>query len=245
MDPLFRVETLSCTAYPNQLAYMAMHQDYSEHFVYNEIGRLQILLDDERSCGDKIVRHLLQGGKGHFGPLEHPSITLACGYFPHSVMQQARTHRVGISYDVQSMRYTGKRIVESDLRDSDMEELFYVRPAGHYHDRSGKSYFFTEEDRKYYKIKLRDSAWVYKTTTLAGHSEEHARGLLGFDFRQHFVVSFNMRSLMHFLDLRAKADAQLEIRQLCELMFQCFHSWSPEVAEWYKETRWSKARLSP
>jgi thymidylate synthase (FAD) len=54
-----------------------------------------------------------------------------------------------------------------------------------------------------------------------------------------------MRSLMHFLDLRAKADAQLEIRQLCELMFQCFHSWSPEVAEWYKETRWSKARLSP
>jgi len=29
------------------------------------------------------------------------------GLVPHSVMQQARTHRVGVSFDVQSMRYTG------------------------------------------------------------------------------------------------------------------------------------------
>jgi thymidylate synthase (FAD) len=241
MDPLFRVETLSCTEYPNQLAHMAMHQDYSERYMYEEVH----VYRDERNCGEKIIRHLLQGGKGHFGPLEHPAITLTCGYFPHSVMQQARTHRVGISFDVQSMRYTGQRIVNSDLRDSDIEELFYVRPPGHYVDRSGKSYFFTEDDRTVYKTNLRKSAWAYKDAILQGHSEEHARGLLGFDFRQHFVVSFNMRSLMHFLDLRAKADAQLEIRQLCELMYQRFYDWSPEVAAWYKETRWSKARLSP
>ena len=245
MDPLFRVETLAKTENPNTLVYAAMHQDYSERYVYEEVTKLVPLEMDEHIWGGQVIKHLLKGGKGHFGPLEHPSITFACGYFPHSVMQQARTHRVGISFDVQSMRYTGQRIAKSDLNRDDMEQLFYVRPVGEYTDRSGKRYEFCEEVRNTYMDRLRLTARDYQDAIQAGHSEEHARGLLGFDFRQHFVVSFNMRSLMHFLDLRAKADAQLEIRHLCELMFTRFEEWSPEIAAWYKENRWSKARLSP
>ena len=42
----------------------------------------------------------------------------------------------------------------------------------------------------------------------AGFAEEHARGILPFDYRQHFVVSFSLRAFLHFLDLRAKLDAQ-------------------------------------
>jgi len=76
-------------------------------------------------------------------------------------------------------------------------------------------------------------------------SEEHARGMLPFDYRQHFVVTFNMRSLMHFLDLRAKKDAQLEIQQLCELMMPHFLEWSPAIARWYQFTRLGKGRLAP
>jgi thymidylate synthase (FAD) len=76
-------------------------------------------------------------------------------------------------------------------------------------------------------------------------SEEHARGKLPFDYRQHFVVSLNLRTLLHFLDLRFKKDAQLEIQKLCELMWPHVELWVPEVAAWYKTTRMGKARLSP
>jgi thymidylate synthase (FAD) len=76
-------------------------------------------------------------------------------------------------------------------------------------------------------------------------AEEQARGMIPFDFRQHFVVSFTLRALLHFLDMRAKADAQEEIRQLCSLMWEPTAAWVPEIAAWYHRTRWGKARLAP
>ena len=48
---------------------------------------------DEQRAGE-IIKRLLAGERGHFGPLEHAQIVLNVGWFPHSVMQQARTHRV-------------------------------------------------------------------------------------------------------------------------------------------------------
>jgi thymidylate synthase (FAD) len=74
---------------------------------------------------------------------------------------------------------------------------------------------------------------------------EDARNIIGYGIRQHFVVSFNCRSLMHFLDLRAKDDAQKEIRDLCELILPHFEAWCPSVATWYVKNRWGKARLAP
>jgi len=68
---------------------------------------------------------------------------------------------------------------------------------------------------------------------------------LPFDYRQHFVVTFNLRSLMHFLDLRGKADAQIEIHQMCQLMMPHFAEWIPPVHDWYTKNRWGKARLAP
>jgi thymidylate synthase (FAD) len=84
MDPLFRVEVLSQTPDPERVIWQAMHQDYSPDFVSPE-GWIPA------NYGEAVVRHLLEGDRGHYGPLEHPQITFAVGYFPHVVMQQART----------------------------------------------------------------------------------------------------------------------------------------------------------
>jgi thymidylate synthase (FAD) len=54
-----------------------------------------------------------------------------------------------------------------------------------------------------------------------------------------------LRAMLHLLDLRAKADAQLEIRQLCDLMWPHLEAWAPEIAAWYKKTRLTRARLAP
>jgi thymidylate synthase (FAD) len=242
MDPLFRVDLITATPNPQQCIYAAMHQDYSEGYVYDDRANWP----DETRAGEICVQRLLAGDRGHYGPLEHPQITLNVGWFPHSVMQQARTHRVGVSFDVQSMRYTGERICRAANGDLDVEEVFYVRPVGEYTDRKGKAYTYTPLARK---IDLRlcvDAARNYLGKVRAGgFAEEHARGMLPFDYRQHFVVSFSLRAMLHFLDLRAKADAQLEIRQLCDLMWPHLKAWAPEIAAWYKKTRLTRARLAP
>ena len=451
----FRVAVLAQTPSPQTVIYAAMHQDYSEDWVWEERDRFP----DEQKCGEVVVKRLLAGERGHYGPLEHPQIVLSVGYFPHSVMQQARTHRVGTSFDVQclagdtevtfvhasgslrkikiadlydlwangeqavrerkirgrngepagyyrrncktrlqkmplrvlneatgyfetshiqevmysgvqpiyrlyledgktldcttnhrlltdqgwqrmsdaiglitnseyqvvamtkacqvmcngfvcydaqefkpvenpvnwatkprspgrklfahpvaivrveylglqttydlevqgewhnfvangvvvhnSMRYTGQRIVKAAIGEIPLEDVFYLRPAGEYSDRFGKKYQYSEDQRQQDLDWCRAAAERYQLNVDQGMSEEHARGILPFDYRQHFVMSLNTRSLMHFLDLRAKKDAQLEIQKLCDLIWPHFQAWAPEIASWYENTRLGKARLSP
>lgn len=216
-----------------------MHQDYSEQYVYNEKP------PEEKRAGEIVVNRLLAGERGHYGPLEHPQITFSTGYFPHSVMQQARTHRIGCSFDVQSMRYTGDRICKAASGFLPIEEVFYLRPVGYYSDRKGRKYQYTEHQRNK-DIKLCEAAANrYQELVEGGFAEEHARGILPFDYRQHFVVSFTLRALFHFLDLRAKLDAQPEIQVLCDMMWPHLEMWTPEIAAWYKKTRLHKARLAP
>jgi thymidylate synthase (FAD) len=241
MDKLFRVEVIAKTLNPQQVIYSAMHQDYSESFVYDDRDRFP----SEEQCGEIIVKRLLAGDRGHFGCTEHPQIVFNCGYFPHSVMQQARTHRTGVSFDVQSYRYTGIQVIDVVDGRKDIEDVFYLRPVGNYSDRTGKKYYYSPEQRESDLQWCLEAAKRYKADFEAGMSEEHARGKVPFDYRQHFVVSFNLRSLLHFLDLRCKKDAQLEIQQLCELMLPHLESWTPAIALWYKQNRLGKARLSP
>jgi thymidylate synthase (FAD) len=242
MDPLFRVDLITATPNPQQCIYAAMHQDYSEGYVYDDRANWP----DETRAGEICVQRLLAGDRGHYGPLEHPQITLNVGWFPHSVMQQARTHRVGVSFDVQSMRYTGERVINVARGLTDPECVFYLRPVGDYVDRQGKKYHYSAEQRATELVFCRAAAAHYRYLVLhTGCAEEHARGILPFDCRQHFVVSFSLRAMLHLLDLRAKADAQLEIRQLCDLMWPHLEAWAPEIAAWYKKTRLTRARLAP
>jgi thymidylate synthase (FAD) len=241
IDSRFKVVAIAATPNPQRCVYAAMHQDYSEGFVADQVHEWP----DEKRAGEVCVKRLLAGERGHYGPLEHAQIVLNVGWFPHSVMQQARTHRVGVSFDVQSMRYTGDRICRAATGGLDLEEVFYLRPVGSYSDRKGKKYLYTEHQRNKDLILCAEAANRYAELINDGFAEEHARGILPFDYRQHFVVSFSLRAFLHFLDLRAKLDAQEEIRALCELMLPCLREWAPEFAEWYEKTRLHKARLAP
>jgi thymidylate synthase (FAD) len=250
MDKLFRVEVVSKTPNPQQTIWTAMHQDYAEGFAFDDVR------PSESESGELIIKHLLNGGRGHFGPIEHPQIVFNAGWFPHSVMQQIRTHRVGISMDVQSGRYSGQRVCQlvddlysfDNIKASDVaavQEVFYFRPLGEYTDRSGNRYEYTEEALDEDMTEAFQAACRYKSKINTGFSEEHARDMLPFCIRQHWVLSCNARSLMHLLDLRAKADAQVECQWLCDLLWPHFEEWVPEVAAWYRKNRWGKARLAP
>jgi thymidylate synthase (FAD) len=241
IDPLFRVIQISATPFPQRTCWAAMHTDYAEDFVGTQADKWPA----ETEAGEALVKHLLAGERGHYGPLEHAQIVLNVGWFPHSVMQQARTHRVGVSFDVQSGRYTGQRICKVATGELPAEQVFYLRQPGVYRDRKGKSYAYDDYDRDLDLDDCLSASRRYNSRIHDGFSEEHARGMIPFDIRQHFVVSFSLRALMHFLDLRAKLDAQLEIQQLCDLMMPHFHAWTPEIAAWYEKTRLHRARLAP
>lgn len=144
-----------------------------------------------------------------------------------------------------SFRYTGKRILDVVQGKREIEEVFYLRPLGTYTDRQGKTYEYTAAQRQQDLDWCLEASRRYQQKIEQGFAEEHARGLIPFDIRQHWVMSANVRSLMHLLDLRWKADAQLEAQKMCEAIWPHFQIWAPAIAAWYEENRLKKARLSP
>jgi thymidylate synthase (FAD) len=250
MDNLMAVNRI--TGLTNQqVMWAALHQDYSDRYVWEEIQEGKLPSDDK--CGEIIISSLLKGGRGHFGPLEQWGITVACGYMPHALMQQIRTHRISVTFDCQSMRYTSKGLLSARLNKErltnyeNIEKVIYLRPLGFYTDRNGAKYEYKEEQRR---EDLEDSMKAltkyHNRVSNLGHSEEHARGQLPFDLRQHFVLSFNnLRSLWHMLDLRWKPDAQLEAQWFCDLLWEATKDAAPALSDWYEGNRKKKARLAP
>lgn len=236
-DPHFRVEVIAATPNPQQTIWMAMHQCYSEGSVWD------CNLPSEENCGKYIEKHLLN--VGHFSPLEMGSLVFNIVGFPHSVMQQLTRSRVGVSFSVQSSRYTGQRIVDVTEGKRTIDQVFYFRPVGTYTDREGKHYDYTELHRRSDIDLCGVSCIRYANRLSQGFSEEHARGLLPFDFRQNLVMGCNVRSLMALFDRRSPADAQLEIQTLVAMMLPHFEQFTPSIAEWYKTKRWGKNKLAP
>lgn len=244
VDPFFNVAVLASMPSPNKVAYAAMHQDYSS----DQVDTLTTKLSNSE-CGNLLVEKLLKGGRGHYGCLEHIQIVFSTGFFPHATMQQARTHRISISFDVQSYRYTSGNILAAATEEFDaakVEQCYYLRPVGRYTSRAGNPYDYTKE------LRYEDLLWCWEAAKrykqrfeVDGLSEEHARSAGIFDYRQHWVVSMNARSAFHFLDLRAKADAAPEIRVLSELIAMHLKDWIPELYDWYEKNRMRKALLAP
>lgn len=234
MDEKFEIKKITGTENPQKICWIAMHQDHSDKFAGN------YKCPSEEKAGEFIIKHCLAGDRGHYGILEHPQITLACGYFPHSVIQQLRTHRIGITFDVQSFRYNKNNIISVADEIMDIESVFYIRPVGNY-----GNFYYNDELRKQDLIRCLEAAKHYRNAVNSGMPIEQARGLLPFDYRQHFVMSCNARSLMHILDLRWKKDCQIEIQWFAELLFISFSQWMPQISNWYFNHRSHKARLSP
>ena len=239
LDKRLQVVKLQCYPIPEQVIYQAAKCDYSETPIHEQE------IPSPAKCGEWIVERLLSNDKGHWGPLEHPGITFSVSGYVHSVMAQARTHRVGVSFDVQSQRYTGKRVLKVANNELPVDDVFYIRPPGYYTNRKGKKYEWTLADYNDELDFIYEGCKRYAAKYEKGMCEEHIRDYLAQAIRQNFVVSFNLRSVLHLLDLRSKLDAQLEIQALCEQIAPHLQQWAPNVWQYYEEKRLHKARLSP
>ena len=170
MQNPFKAERVGAYELPQQVSYIALHTDYSEEFCPTTD------IPEDR-CGEIAIARLLESKRGHFGPLEHAHMTLLI-QMDHNSMVQLRTHRVALSFDVQSMRYTGQRIERVARGEVPVEQAFYFRPLGVYHDRQGDSYAWTEQQNTRLKTLALNAAQDYADLRAEGVTEEHARYVL-------------------------------------------------------------------
>jgi thymidylate synthase (FAD) len=88
---------------PQELIYYAMHTCYSEEPVGLQIQRGDFKDWDERKFGEAVVKHLLAGNRGHYGPLEEGhQFMFAVSGAVHNLVMQLRTHRLP-TFDVQCL----------------------------------------------------------------------------------------------------------------------------------------------
>lgn len=239
MDKYFRVEKLRATPNPQQLCWLAMHQDYTGDAVVDRLDKCP----SETKAGEYLVKHCLK--RNHWGVIEHAQISFNCVGFPHHTVMHLRTHRVGTSFDVSSLRYCSQHILDVANNKKTPEDLFFIRQPGFYTDRNGAKYHYTEEDYQDRLVVLHGLVKEYAKSIAKGQSEEHARELISMSIRQNFVLSLNARSLLHLLDVRSTADVQIETVTFTNLLYQCFAEWMPQIAEWYQKTRLGKNKLAP
>lgn len=246
-DPYFKVVIDSDATSPNvqRAIWKGQNTCVSEiHWSDKEVK-----LSAER-CGEAVIKHQLEGDRGHYSVLNKAFISIGCVGFPHSLIGQITRHHES-SFLVQSGRYTGDRFVKAANGEIPIEEVFYFRPVGTYFSRGvnpatgSNRYEYTQEQLDEDKRNSLLSAIRYADAIANGFSEEHARELLTVNYRQNFDMSGTVKEFWHWWDQRSKADAQIEIQTFYKLVFDVVYPTCPQLCQWYQANREGKARLAP
>lgn len=171
-----------------------------------------------------------QLSRGHYGPWEHPSITFAVKGVSRVTMAQITRHR-HMTFDIQSMRYanfseqeivTPKSLTDPDhfTRETGEVELSEERQA---------------EWRRRYEVYVDNCVELYQNMVDDGVPKEDARFILPLGTTVNMTFSGNARTFLHLLDMRKKANAQWEIRELSEALLDELFEWMPYSFSHYEK----------
>ncbi|HOK16244.1 MAG TPA: FAD-dependent thymidylate synthase [Defluviitoga tunisiensis] len=179
---------------------------------------------DERD--KNLIDYLMKNG--HTSPFEHITFTFHVKA-PIFVVRQWFRHRIGMSPNEISRRYTSKNVDEfyipSNIRIQDIED-------------KQKSVVVEDEGLKKQMIEIIEEAYLktyesYEKLINLGVAKELARIILPVGEYTEFYLTTNARALMHFLDLRASSHAQWEIQQYAIALAHFFQKICPWTYEAY------------
>ena len=152
----------------------------------------------------------------HGTPFEHNSLTFLVRA-PILMWREHMRHRVGVSYNEESGRY--KQLAP---------RFYQPKVARVQHGKPG-AYVFepgTDDQTKAMRTSIQSSCrhayGEYEIMLEAGIAREVARMVLPVNTFSSAYVTFNTRSLMHFLSLRLAGTAQEEIRMVAEKYLDVF-----------------------
>lgn len=179
-----------------------------------------------------------QLSRGHYGIWEHPQITFTVKNVSRSLMAQITRHR-HLTFDVQSQRYVDFSDTEAITPESLLNPDHFSREDG--------MIDVTEEEqtelREKYETITTEQFEYYEELVDAGIPKEDARFVLPIGTPVNMTFSGNARTMMHVLNLRQKANAQWEIRELSNKIADKLESWMPYTFEWWEEN--GPVKISP
>ena len=179
------------------------------------------LSDDKLSRIDKLLNMLASAG--HHTPFEKSSLHfLVCTDIASHI--HILKHRIGVSVNAESARYKelkeDKRYIPEDWEGIPVNRETY---SGDSRFKMGEQYKWTEVLEEYTKIgnHLYHQCIEDLSPSLGRkRAKESARFFKTYNSQIEADVQFNFRSLAHFLNLRNKPDAQLEIREIAAKMLE-------------------------
>ena len=238
-----RVEMLDATPDPEELACRAARGDYSADWIGPDRPFEEIMDsvegDDLAEKQRTLIDHLMRSG--HYGPFEHPTASFAVEGVSRACMAQITRHRHA-SFDVMSLRYV-------DLSGEEALEDRFAYPetfeAEEVVSREGVEEIDlpAAERNEIARAVYRRCMEAYTQLVEAGVPKEDARMLLPIGTKVNLTFTMNARAIMHLLNMRLKADAQWEVRELSKRVLEECKEWMPYTFEKFEESH--PHRLAP
>jgi len=176
-----------------------------------------------------------QLSRGHHGLAEHPQITFAANGVSRVTMAQITRHR-HMTFDVQSQRY-----VDFSEKEAVVPPVLMSEESDDHVNRHNGLVNLAEEDRerwrREYETRTDELFEMYQEMVEGGIPKEDARFVLPVGTPVNMTFSGNARTFMHVFNLRQKANAQHEIRELCNELAPLLKDWAPYMFTWYDENR--------
>jgi len=184
-------------------------------------------LSERGQSNAKLIRYMID--HEHGSPFEHTLITFRVTA-PLFVVQEMLRHRIGVSFNQQSGRFT------------EFKPEFYTPKV--FRQQATKNKQSSEGEVKYagltrnvYQMANLAAYESYQSLLRLGVCREQARGVLPHCTYTSLYITFNVRSLMHFLDLRLSPDAQWEIMQYAREFARHFEQFFPLTHRAWMEKR--------
>lgn len=219
-----KLKLVSIPPNPNTLMYFAMRNDHSF------LNHNYLPPKDEAEYESLLLKHCVK--YGHWGVLEHISLSFYLHGWPHETIMKLRTHR-HFSFDVMSGRHVWSPYVRIAVGRAPVEEAFYISPR------------LDPEGQEYLKAACLAYCKEFDRRFTAGMPVEVCRMGMPENYRQNAVVTGSLRSWFHLLDVRSTADNQSMMLSFSEQLMDALCKVFPVVGEWYREKRYKRNNLSP
>lgn len=173
-------------------------------------ARVSTVGANEGEGGEKLIAYLIR--EGHWSPLMHTALTVLVEV-PISTARQIFKHTVGVVFNETSARYREvEPVFHTPARD---RPLVQTGRVGQYVFEPGTHAQHTLVTDALYDVAVH--AWdEYQFLLDEGVAREVARDVLPVSIYTQFYMTLNLRSALHFLDLRQHSSAQYEIREVAD-----------------------------
>lgn len=204
-----------------------LYEDGTPSRSYSSIQKLKRKYLEDKDL--KLIRYLLE--HHHGTPLEHNSLTflVKCPIF---IARQWMRHRIS-SFNEISGRYV------------EVKDEFYIPSKFRKQSASnrqasvneGLEAAFEEHSQVVYKKSMEDAFRHYIQLLEAGVCREQARAVLPLATYTEFYWTCNLRSFLHFIELRIHEGAQFEIRCYALAMVEQVKEIFPETIQIWQEIK--------